>query len=368
MGRAENRAIHCDGGPWILTSDTLGAKALLSNVIPQTLGTAHRVHSTPIALFLWTLHDSVATTRTEITVDEAAAVRGAVKWRVGAAIVAQLGPVLYAIAAVRGMLAVTGTPAIGAIVHLVIAGFRRLNDTIAADGRNAALGTAAASSNTILSTQIAGFTVLGLNDPVTTTCVPHADRRAVTIATHIHAIVTLLAARSVGHAVATVGILLAGQAATAALEVGVAVAVVAFLAGLNDAIAAPGRELTTRAAGAWRGGTCCDRDVLAVIALLGAVDHAVTTERAKSALGGATVVGRVAVASAVVAIFANGDETVSTLGDTIRPRRAASRDAIGRRTRATVPAFERADVGTTVTATGISVVALLVARQFSVSA
>ena len=52
------------------------------------------------------------------------------------------------------------------------------------------------------------------------------------------AIVTLLAAGSVCDAVATVSILHAGDAAAATLGVRVAGAVIAFLAGLNDAIAA----------------------------------------------------------------------------------------------------------------------------------
>lgn len=158
------------------------------------------------------------------------------------------------------MLAVTGAATVGTVVDLVIASLGRLNDTIAAHGRNAALSITAATGYSVLTAKVASFTVLSLDNRVTAAGVPYTIGPAIAVAADIHAVVALLTAiRTVAsytgiavidNGIAAIGIEGAGRAAAAALGAGVAITIIALFTGLNEAIATARWEFTTRATGA----------------------------------------------------------------------------------------------------------------------
>lgn len=144
---------------------------------------------TLIALF-GRLHDFIATARAERTVHEATTIWSIIERSISAAVVALLGAVLDAVAAVRCMLTIRRTAAVRPVVDFVIAGFRCLNDTITTNGRDTALCVASTARGiAILGTQIAGFTIVGLGNAVATTRAQDAAGTAVAVATDIDAII-----------------------------------------------------------------------------------------------------------------------------------------------------------------------------------
>ena len=299
-----------------------------------------------ITLLGWLLHDTIAAVRAQGAVAQATAVSGVSKGRVCATVVALFGAILGPIAAVRRTLAIRRATTIAAVVHAVVAGFRRLNHTVTAYAGKAASRRAPAA-NAILAAEVARFAVLVLNDAVAAARVPHTTGCAVIVAADVNAVVALLAATLLHRAVTTKWIELAGQAATAALDIGIARPFVTLLAELREAVAAVGRESTSGAASFGRAGAPNKAGILAVVTLLRPVENAVTTIRAERAVLVAAIVSTL-IATAEVTLLAHGDEAIAACGDAIR-------------------AFYHADAAAAVTASRVSVVTLFAARQDAVA-
>jgi hypothetical protein len=265
------------------------------------------------------------------------------------------------------MLAVRCAAANRTVIDAVVASLWGLDYAIATDRWQPAGSRAAASGNAILAAKIAGFAILTLRDAVTAACIPGAAGVAVAIASDVHAVVALLAASGVFYRIATVGILLAFQAATAALGRAVARTVVALFARLNPAVTASWRKRAARSAGARVAGAPDDRDILAIVAGLGSVHDVIAAEGPIRAVRIAAIVRALVVRRSEIAVFAHSDDAIATSGHTICLCEAAARNTGGRRTRANISALDLA-LRTPVAVGGVTVIATLIACQNPVPA